>query len=351
MTRRETPRGSRKLLLSHPRTGRSFRHGICCFGATMLLCALAACAAQFPPEVARDIAIADKSPALDEAINAVERIGHAGTPGVEALIKLLGTKRAQVRLAVVIDLGRLLNRLSAPPPAENMAGPDAGTPKTDLTQADKQKLIDKIVRALMPVLSYDKEWTIRRVTVAVVGQVKSADVNESLISALDDQHAAVRQQAATALADRGPELDPLLIEILDGGESGERLKYALALCAKRKITAAVAPAISLCDNENWEVRSQAMLLLAELKIDSDQAIAVLKSHLNDSEPRAAFYAARALIAIGRPDGLDAAVKRFPDKDLIQDFEKIERKEPTEDPSQYVAPEYSPGSPPAGGEPS
>lgn len=304
------------------------------------------CGPHLPPNVAADVQIASKNPDIEESINAVERLGHAGTFGIDGLISLLDAKRVPVRTAVVIDLGRLARKfqeLSAPSSEKSPAtdtsekqsdGSNGTRPQIDPSVYKTQNA--KIVKALGRTLTNDKDWTVRRVAAAVLGVLTLPDVNSMLLDALEDEKPAVRQQAANSLASRGPDLNSKLIEILATG-SDNQVKYALALIGKRGVKEGVEGALELIDSPNWEVRSQAMLTMGQLKDQTDPVNAALLRHLADPEPRAALYAARALVAIGRPDGVEAAVKRFPDKELVQDFEKIEKKEPTEDPSQYIPP--------------
>lgn len=323
------------------------KRAVSCSAATAIIfLSSPGCAAHLPPAVAADVRIANKNPDLEESINAVERLGHSGTFGIDGLISLLDAKRVPVRTAVVVDLGRIARKFQelSTSSSENSAASEVSESLSDGNKGARPQIdpaiykaqIAKITGALGRTLSNDKDWTVRRIAAAVLGVLKLSDVDSLLIDALDDDKPAVRQQAATSLASRGPDLNPKLIETLALG-SDNQVKYSLALIGKRGVTEAVEAVLLMVDSSNWEVRSQAMLTLGQLKDQTDPVNAALVRHLADPEPRAALYAARALISIGRPDGIEAAVKRFPDKELIQDFEKIEKREPTEDPSQYVPP--------------
>ena len=301
-------------------------------------CLLFGCGPRLHPVVAREVAIA-KQGRPPESIEAVERLGRYGNPGIDGLLLLLSSKNSPVRLATVIELGRLLRLIAAP--AGQAAPPDpADQHPTELTAAvkkpgerDKKVQIDRIVEGLTGVVTDDQDWVIRRVAVAILGNQNSPDINPVLISALADKNSSVRQQAVFSLSNKDHSIDPLIVAVLQDGSADETLAV-LNLIGRRKIAAAVPEVIQLTADKNWKIRSRAMLTLGEIKVDSDEIVRVLVERLSDPEARAAISAARALVAIGRPDGMQAALQRFPDKDLLDNFEKIEKKEPTEDPAGY-----------------
>ena len=308
----------------------------------LLSFANAGCGPQLHPVVAKEVANATQATRSDTAINSVEKLGRYGSAGLEGLIVLLDGKNVSVRLATVLEMGRILrglqfshpkapsDPLQAPIPPELKSAQEADEKRTE---KEKRRQIDRITGALIRTLQYDDAWTVRRVVAAIFSNIPGGEIDRALIESLADGNAAVRQQAGISLTKRSAEIDPLLIQTAESGKT-EQVKFALALLGKRGVKTAIPVAVKLAADPNWEVRSQAMLILGQLKADSDEVQLVLIEHLNDPEPRAAMYAARALIAIGREDGAREAVKRFPDSDLVRDFEKVEKKEPTEDPSLY-----------------
>lgn len=113
----------------------------------------------------------------------------------------------------------------------------------------------------------DAEGTVRRMAASVLGRLRDPRALEPLRMALYDTHFDVCQAAAQALAAFGPAALPVLLEALSHPEAWIRQQ---ALIGLGKIQdPQIPPALlGLLDDENRDVRKQAIQALGELRAES-----------------------------------------------------------------------------------
>jgi HEAT repeat protein len=110
----------------------------------------------------------------------------------------------------------------------------------------------------------DPSPTVRRNVVRALGQFRGDEVIDALVMALGDPDLEVQEYASNALADRGPDILPILIEDL---RSPDPLVRKNVISALRKIgdKKAVVPVIKMLDDSDEVVRMFAVSALMEFK--------------------------------------------------------------------------------------
>lgn len=131
---------------------------------------------------------------------------------------------------------------------------------------------------------------------------KSDAARQALQTALGDQHAMVRQNAAWGLWQFGDDAVPLFQKALGDTDSLVKRDAASALLRvpnSPKVRDLVDPLLALCRDNNSEVRRAALAVLVRLVDSSDKnAITALRGVLDDKDVENRRYAAVAISNIG-----------------------------------------------------
>ncbi len=227
--------------------------------------------------------LSDRTP--DIRIRAAQRLGEMGNRAGDAFVHLkdclVGEKDAIVRAAIVFAIGQIARESLA-------ASGDTGLDET-----------------LCQILRSDSETPlVRRGAAKALGglNTKSARALEALTAALGDSDAVVRQNAASSLGLFRTDGLPALKKALRDTEPLVQREAAIALLEVPeggKVHKLVPELLPLCQSTNSEVRRAGLEVLVRV-VDKDdkQALPILRSLLEDSDPVNKRLAALTMCNIG-----------------------------------------------------
>jgi HEAT repeat protein len=165
--------------------------------------------------------------------------------------------------------------------------------------------------AVLPLVELlrDRHDRVRTEAARALGEIGDARALRGLCASLEDSQAEVRSAAVTALCALGAGATRALCEALRSGRPGLRTGVTEALL--RIGPEAVPDLIRLLGAPVWEVRRQAVLLLA--RIGDRRAVPALIGRLSDETPWVRGDAAEALGWIGDPEAVGALTRSLSDE--------------------------------------
>jgi len=240
------------------------------------------------------------------AAHALARIGESALP---AVIKALETvprkgRSSRSRCAAAVVLGLMGSKAKEAVPALiKVLSEDQPLLKTEAALALSK--IDPSAEGVVPALAQaltDTNYAVRNSVAQALGGCGSAakDAIPALETALADRKKEVRYSAAEALGRIGENSVPVLIQAFENGDAWTRKYAARALGDAARESGSVQAVDALIkglQDNNAEVRREAVLSLALIESKAGKAASSLKEALGDADYIVRYAAEKALTRI------------------------------------------------------
>lgn len=138
----------------------------------------------------------------------------------------------------------------------------------------------------------------------------------NLIDLVVDKDPQIQRESALASINFAGFIEkPIIREI----NTKHATKYIIAVLTKVNYKDSVKEIGKFLKSEDWEVRAQAALSLGDFGSASEDFVPELITLLSDPNEAIQKIAAVSLVKIGRADGVEAVIKKFPDSELIPEM--------------------------------
>lgn len=234
-------------------------------------------------------------------------VAKAEEKSVRELIAALESDRPAERLASIDQLGLMGSEAAAAVPALTNVLKDPSA-VVRAHAANSLGRMGSAARSAVPALMSlvgDEDGAVRREAIEALAAIRPGPkvTVPLLVKMLNDSAPEVAIRAASALADRGKEAVPFLLEALQDGQAA--YWACLVISEMGPEAAETVPALmKLLDGADHQLRREAILALAEIGPAAAPAVSALARALDDE-----IHAAAATYALGRIGGISRPLER------------------------------------------